>query len=103
MGIFPICPETYSHTLTESLSAGIPVIASNLGALEYRIKTEGGGWLIDINDPKKSYESILKIANDKKEYLKVKAEVDNIQIKSAKKMGQDYIDLYKKLLKTDEE
>ncbi|MDD3984506.1 MAG: hypothetical protein PHY59_01120 [Methanobacterium sp.] len=43
IGIFSICPETYSHTLTEAWTCGIPVLATEIGALKERIIKNGGG------------------------------------------------------------
>lgn len=44
--ILSIWPETWSHTLTELWSCGIPVLALNLGAVAERIDAHGGGWLL---------------------------------------------------------
>lgn len=40
--------ETYSLTLSESWLAGVPVIAFAHGAIEERIRNEGGGWLVPL-------------------------------------------------------
>ena len=99
IGIFSIWPETYSYTLTESLSAGIPIIGSNMGALKERIEDYDCGWLIDINKPEEAYEKILKIASDKKEYKRVRKQINGLKIRNTKQMGKEYLELYKKLLK----
>jgi glycosyltransferase involved in cell wall biosynthesis len=44
-GIFSICQETFSHTLTELWSCGVPVIGFDIGAVAERMKKVGGGWL----------------------------------------------------------
>ncbi len=41
--------ETYSLTLSESWLAGVPVIAFAHGAIEERIRNEGGGWLVPLS------------------------------------------------------
>jgi glycosyltransferase involved in cell wall biosynthesis len=46
----PVCEETFSFTLTESWASGIPVFASDRGALRERISMYGGGWLFDPED-----------------------------------------------------
>lgn len=84
MGIFSIIPETYSHTLTESWNSGVPVIATNLGALSERINKTGGGWLVDYKSPQKVYDKIMKIANNPKEYEKVVDNISKIKFKSKK-------------------
>lgn len=97
-GLFSICPETYSHTLTESISVGVPVIASGLGSLRDRIERSDCGWLIDTNDVEGTYQRILEIASDKEDYEKVKRQIDTLKLKSSTEMGAEYKELYKKLL-----
>lgn len=41
------CPETYSYTLSACLQAGLPVMASDLGALSERLDQRPWTWLID--------------------------------------------------------
>lgn len=40
-------PETFSYTLSELLAAGIPVVATALGAFDDRIVQDESGWLIE--------------------------------------------------------
>jgi GT2 family glycosyltransferase/glycosyltransferase involved in cell wall biosynthesis len=40
-------PETYCHTLTEMWAAGLPIVATDIGALGERIHRHGGGWLLE--------------------------------------------------------
>jgi glycosyltransferase involved in cell wall biosynthesis len=39
------CPESYSYTLSEALRAGLPVLASNLGALPERLSGRPWSWV----------------------------------------------------------
>lgn len=98
IGIFSIWAETYSYTLTESLSTGVPVLVSNLGALKSRIEENNCGWTIDIDNPKKTYQKILEISSNIDEYDKTKNELDNLRIIGIEEMGNNYKKLYKKLL-----
>ena len=97
IGIFSVCAETYSYTLTESISVGVPVLASNLGALKTRIESDGGGWLVDINNPEQAYQKILSLANDTDEYNRVQKNMSSIKIYSIDEMGNSYKRLYLKL------
>ncbi len=97
IGIFSIIPETYSHTLTESWNSGVPVIATNLGALSERITKTGGGWLVDYRSPQKVYNQIIKIANNPKEYEKVVDNISKIKFKSKKEMTDEYKNVYDEL------
>jgi GT2 family glycosyltransferase/glycosyltransferase involved in cell wall biosynthesis len=68
VGVFSIWGETYVHTLTEAWAAGIPVVASNMGALAERIEEHGGGWLVEPDDPAGTCDRIIRIADNEGEY-----------------------------------
>lgn len=68
VGLFSTTAESFSHVLTESWGAGIPVLASNLGALAERVEAHGGGWIIDIDDPIGALDIIESIAADRADY-----------------------------------
>jgi GT2 family glycosyltransferase len=98
IGLFSIWAETYSHTLTEAWSLGIPVIASELGALGERIRAQGGGWLVDPSDVEGAYETILSAANDSNHYRQAIKEAQAASIRSVAEMRDDYDALYRGLL-----
>jgi GT2 family glycosyltransferase len=98
IGIFSICPETYSYTLSEAWSCGIPVLANNIGALEERILKKGGGWLLDYKSPSKAYKEIIRIVNNNQEYIRVSEEVNKIHLRSKNEMGYDYECIYWEIL-----
>lgn len=54
-----IWPETYLHTLSEMWSAGLAVLALDLGAMSERIGKEGPGWLVKP-DPEGLAERLFK-------------------------------------------
>lgn len=95
VGIFSIWPETYCHTLTEAWSCGIPVIGTNIGVVQDRILKNDGGWIIDRNDPKKAYESIIDIANNKNDYLNHINLIKKFKFKDTYSMAYEYMMLYK--------
>lgn len=94
IAILSVCPETYSHTLTESWAAGIPVIATNLGALYERVEKTRAGWLVRWDSPRQIYERILTI-NDYDEKVK---NIANVHFKTRKEMTDEYIQIYEKLI-----
>ncbi|WP_299524556.1 glycosyltransferase [uncultured Methanobrevibacter sp.] len=98
VAILSTCPETFSHTLTESWIAGIPVIATNLGALKERINKTGGGWLVDYKNPQKIYDTILGI--DDEDYLKKIENISKIKFRSIEDMTDEYNKIYGEI--TDE-
>ncbi|OED29867.1 glycosyltransferase [Methanosphaera sp. WGK6] len=97
IGIFSIWPETYCHTMTESLGCGIPILAMDIGALGERIKRDGGGFLISSN-PKEAYTNILEIVNDSDKYNNVVKQIPSIKFKTTKEMAEEYMELYNKYL-----
>ena len=62
--VFSLWPETYSHTLTELWSAGVPVLGFDLGAVGERMRETGGGWLLQETAPEAVYQALCRIAAD---------------------------------------
>lgn len=44
-------PETFSYTLSEAIASGVPVIATDGGALRERVSKEAVGFLVPIENP----------------------------------------------------
>lgn len=47
--VFSIWAETWCHTLTESWSAGLPVLAFDVGSQAERIREAGAGWVLPLD------------------------------------------------------
>lgn len=101
IGIFSIWPETYCHTLSEAWSCGVPVLTTKIGVLEARVNENGGGWLLDYQNPANAYNKIMEIIDSPEEYAKVAEQAKNITFKNTKEMGQEYLELYKQYLKIE--
>lgn len=93
--ILSTCPETYSYTLTESWMAGLPVIASDLGALKQRITLNNAGWLVDYTNINAIYDLILNISQE--EFENKLSNISKIEFKDINQMCDEYISLYNKL------
>ena len=91
--ICSIVPETYSHTLTESWMLGLPVVASNMGALKERIKRHGGGYLVDSRKPGMWIEALQKLRH-RENWEELYHQVKNIRLPSMDDMANEYISLY---------
>jgi GT2 family glycosyltransferase len=100
IGLFSIWAETYSHTLTEAWAMGVPVVASDLGALGERIRNQGGGWLVDVDSPEDAYEAILTAAADTDGYRRAVIEAEAASIRSVGEMRDDYDALYRSVLRS---
>ncbi|MGF7118938.1 glycoside hydrolase family 99-like domain-containing protein [Methanobacterium oryzae] len=98
IGIFSIWPETYCHTLSEAWSCDVPVLASKIGVLEERVNKNGGGWLLDFENPSAAYKEIIRIIESGEEYIKVAEQAKEITFRSTNEMADEYLNLYSKLL-----
>ncbi len=99
--LISICPETYSYTLTESISCGIPVLVSNLGALKERVEKDNLGWTVDLNSNnpnKKLIDKIYEIKNNPSEYSEKVNSINKYKIKSVNEMAKDYDKIYQKII-----
>jgi glycosyltransferase involved in cell wall biosynthesis len=67
-------PETYSYTLSEAWRQGIPVIGSNLGAIAERIRSEGGGVVVDPFDPRGVADAVERLLVDGDEMARIAVE-----------------------------
>jgi GT2 family glycosyltransferase/glycosyltransferase involved in cell wall biosynthesis len=64
IGIFSIWAETYCHILSEAWMTGIPVVATDLGALGERVAEHGGGLLVPHDDSARTLSIIIAAADD---------------------------------------
>lgn len=70
-------PETYCHTLTEMWASGLPVLASDNGAVGERLREFGGGWLFDMQATSKDVLGFLtEIAADPIDFA---AQIDSVR------------------------
>lgn len=93
--ILPICPETYSYTLSEALSCKLPVLATDIGALGERVRQMDCGWLVSQNACTDDIRKILrKLKGKGAEYQKKAAHVKNIHLRTTGEMCADYCRLY---------
>lgn len=88
-------PETYSYTLNEAISSGIPVLSFDIGAGAERIKKYKFGWLINkdvcYNDIEKK---IIEIFDNKNDYSKKIEAIKKYKIKTVKQMCDEYDSIY---------
>ena len=92
--VFSTWAETYSHTLTEAWSLGLPVLVGAGGAPAERVSRKGGGWVLDIEDREACYEAVLRIADDPREYAAGLAEANVNGLPSLEHMARAYLQVY---------
>ena len=90
-----IWPETYSYTLTETISCGVPVLSYNIGAVAERIEKNGFGWTVPLDYTNKDLEKyIIDLKNDKIGYKKVIDNLNAYKIKTIDDMILEYKHIY---------
>lgn len=94
--LLPLWAETFSYTLSEAAISGIPVLATDIGAISERIKAEDIGFLVDVKEkPEDIMREILRIWNQEKEdYLRKKKNITHMKLKSLKEMAEEYRKCY---------
>lgn len=97
--ILPIWPETYCYTLSEAIMCGVPVIATDIGALGERVRKLNCGWLVI---PEHAYEEALaiiqRIQDKGAEYQEKHRLIRSLKVKSLGEMAQEYKKIYRKRL-----
>lgn len=96
--INPSLCETFSYTLSEAWSAGIPVLVSNMGAMKERVERTGGGWCVDVSDVKEVEKKIVDIISSPEDYRRKKEAARRIELKSVDATQAEYKELYARLI-----
>jgi GT2 family glycosyltransferase/glycosyltransferase involved in cell wall biosynthesis len=93
--LFSPWPETYGYALTESVACGVPVLATDIGAIGDRVKKFNLGWVINVNSSYEEYaEKIKDILSDKKSYQEKIRSMNRYRIKTTRMMCSDYDKIY---------
>lgn len=93
--IFPILPETYCYTLSEAEISGIPVLATDIGALGERLRQDQTGWLIAPDAPVKEFlKTVDSIFADQEQYTKICENAAHFRNRTVGEMCEDYAQLY---------
>src|SRR5690606_12710814 len=82
-------PETFSYTLSELQAAGIPVVATALGAFDDRIDQGESGWLIEPQ-PDALVAAVRELHADRGRILAVRRKLLDEAPRSAPDMVADY-------------
>ncbi|MBZ0182679.1 MAG: TDP-N-acetylfucosamine:lipid II N-acetylfucosaminyltransferase [Melioribacteraceae bacterium] len=93
-----IWEETYCLTLTEAISLGVPVLASNSGAITERIKDGINGFLFQTGDSNDLANKILTLKMNPELIKNVQQNLNAVKVKSIEENAEDYKNLYYSLL-----
>lgn len=102
IGILSIWPETYSYTLTEAILNGIPVIATDIGALGRRTKKLNCGWIVSTENVKDEFVKIVKgLIKDRQQLEEYKHVVKQLRLPDIRNMAEKYHEMYEELWNSD--
>lgn len=97
--MLPIWPETYSYVLTEAWTAGLPVLAFDLGAVGERIRRTGYGYLIPFgSDTQRILSEITEIRNGDASRNRIRSLLADYAPVSIREMGRQYAAMYRRLI-----
>ena len=90
-------PETFCYTLSEVEIAGIPVLATDIGALGDRLRQDRTGWLVEPNQSGKDVlQKLDEIFADEEDFIQTCERAENFRHRTIGEMCLDYAHLYKK-------
>lgn len=96
--ILPIWPETFCYTVSEAQLAGVPILATDMGALGQRLQADGTGWLISHTMPVKDIlKTIDGIFADEEAYRQVQQRTAEFCHQSIEAMCRQYDEIYRSL------
>ncbi|OGJ68994.1 hypothetical protein A3H90_01840 [Candidatus Peribacteria bacterium RIFCSPLOWO2_02_FULL_55_36] len=94
--ILSILQETFSHTLSESWLARIPVYVTNVGALAERVRETHAGKIAPSFDPISIAKDIVDFLHSP-DYRKVWQRTQELKLKTSAEMAEKYLPLYEHL------
>lgn len=93
-----LCYESYSFILHEAFASGVPVVGSNVGAMQEKISDGENGFLFRIGDADHLAQILGKIVQDPRMLNHLKDNLNNIMIQSIEQEAHTYEREYKNLL-----
>ncbi len=90
--LLSVVPETFSYTLSEFWAAGIPVVATRLGAFADRVVDDQNGWLADTT-PQSVFALLQHLAADRERIALVREKLCNSPIGTTAQMCDAYAEL----------
>jgi hypothetical protein len=98
VGFLPsVAAESFSLALSDVLSAGLPVLASHLGALAERVTEESLGWTFDPWAPETLAAVISRLCADRTLVDDARARVRSRAVRTDADMASDHVKLWQAL------
>lgn len=98
--ILPIWPETFCYVLSEVLACGVPIVATDIGALGERVRKLNCGWLVPVEDAANASLAVIQnIIHDRREYNQIRERISHIKERTVRDMTNDYCEIYQSLFR----
>ena len=94
--LLPTWPETFSFTVSEALTAEIPLLVKNIGAPADRVAESGAGFLVAGVD--EAVAKLSELVRDPAGLAPARAAAERFRHRSLEEMAEDYRQLYAELL-----
>lgn len=96
--ILPIWPETFCYTVSEAELAGVPILATNMGALGERLKKDETGWVVEYTmSAREILHEIDGIFADEKDFERKQQNCASFCHKTIAQMCDEYAKVYEHL------
>jgi glycosyltransferase involved in cell wall biosynthesis len=87
--LLSVVPETFSYTLSEFWAAGIPVVATNIGAFADRVQDGVNGWLVEPS-PAAVFAKVQWLHESRDAIEQVRRQLIQAPVRSSGNMADDY-------------
>jgi len=94
--LLPTVAETFSYTLSELISLGVPVVATRIGALAERVEDGVGGWLV-VPEAADVSARVERLARDRAAIDTVRGHLAATPLRGIMQMSADYSSLLPQL------
>lgn len=100
--ILPIWPETFCYTISEALLCGVPILATDVGAVGERVREMNCGWTVPLDSNYNDVLNMISYIRDNSEEYKEKLEIVlNLKMRNLVDMINDYKVMYDKYYKAE--
>lgn len=92
----PAAPETFSFTLSEALTAGVPVLVNRSGALPERVEESRAG--VVVGGVEEAAAALARFAEHRDELAPLREAAERFRHRGLDEMAADYRRLYREIL-----
>ncbi len=93
-----VAAESFSLTLSEVLAIGLPVIASDLGALGERVRRDRLGWVFDPWDPRTLARVVVDVERERSAIEFFARRIRERPLRTEAQMARDHADIVRSLV-----